>query len=145
MFYNIGEFGDLELHLTSVPTAIDVRQKIPFLYVRTIICCARAMKAIARKRERVRPLLGNKIMPFGFSYNFSLSKFRQHRREFVSPTRRGAEKNAQQKMAQPETIWYTQPNENFLKIEEPKQQRLFEMDREKIVLDMERKLEIQMW
>lgn len=87
MFYNIGDFGDMEIRQYSPTlfTTPHVHQKIPFLYVGAVLCCARAMQAISRKRESLRHFIPDiMIKPFEFSYDVSLSKFQQHRQEFLA-------------------------------------------------------------
>ncbi|KAE8406150.1 hypothetical protein BDV37DRAFT_281063 [Aspergillus pseudonomiae] len=87
MFHSIGDFGDPKIRecSTSIFTTPRVHQKISLLYVRTLLCCARAMQAMSRKRERFRSLIPESLIkPFDFRYDVSLSKFQQHRDEFLA-------------------------------------------------------------
>lgn len=87
MFYNIGDFGDMEIrqYSPSLFTTPCVHQKNPSLYVGAVLCCARAMQAIIRKRESLRQFMPDIMLkPFEFRYDVSLSKFQQHRQEFLA-------------------------------------------------------------
>ncbi|KAE8347579.1 hypothetical protein BDV24DRAFT_157058 [Aspergillus arachidicola] len=139
MFYNIGDFGDLEIrqYSTSLFTTPRVHQKIPFLYVRAVLSCARAMQAITRKRESLRYLiLGMMIKPFEFSYDVSLSKFQQHRQEFLEETKR--------------TRFMQQCEPLLREVTEVSQEQRsssfnFGLDRDRTVMTMEEKLVAPMW
>ncbi|THC87268.1 hypothetical protein EYZ11_013285 [Aspergillus tanneri] len=86
MFSDIGDFAD-ESRLrdsTGLLTSITVRRKIPALYSSVLMCCARAMEKIARKRETIRSIVSERIIqPFAFTCAEALEELQERRQAFL--------------------------------------------------------------
>ncbi|KAB8254737.1 hypothetical protein BDV32DRAFT_10576 [Aspergillus pseudonomiae] len=142
MFHSIGDFGDPKIRecSTSIFTTPRVHQKISLLYVRTLLCCARAMQAMSRKRERFRSLIPESLIkPFDFRYDVSLSKFQQHRDEFL------AEAHQARFMQRAESIFRGMDEDALVRCSSSSSSFNFGLDRDRTVRTMEEKLIKPMW